>query len=86
MTSIEEDIDLHSMIIGEAPPKLPDLLQAAVRAGLYRAWIVHVKRSDSLPREVGRCSSKHPLVVTFHILVKRYNGATEATRLQLSER
>jgi DNA mismatch repair protein MutS2 len=84
MVSFEEEIGLHRMTLSDSPPKLHDFLQAAFRAGLYRVWVVHVKGSGPMRLEVGCYSSKHPLV-TFHRLVKRYNGAIGATRVQLGE-
>jgi len=74
MISIEEEIDLPRMTIGEAPPNLHDFLQAAFRAGLYLVWVMHVKESSPLRREVRHYSSKRPLVA-FHRLANRYNGA-----------
>ena len=84
MVLFEEEIGLHRMTLGDSPPKLHDFLQTAFRAGLYRVGIVHVKGSGPMRLEVGRYSSKHPLV-TFHRLAKRYNGAIGATQVQLSE-
>ena len=84
MISLEEEIGLHRMPIGDSPSKLHDLLQASFRAGLYPVWVVHIERSDSLPWEVRRCSAKHSLV-KFHRLANRHNGPIGATRVQFSE-
>ena len=53
MVSFEEEIGLHRMTLGDYPPKLHDFLQAALRAGLYRGWVVHVKGPGPLRLEGG---------------------------------
>lgn len=84
MIPIREEIDLHSLTVDEALPKIDDFLYAAFQGGLYRVWVIHGKGSGVLRKEVGLYLSQHPLVKS-HRPADRYHGGIGATEVELSE-
>ena len=84
MKPIDEELDLHSLTVDEAIPKLDQFLNAAFRAGLYRVRIVHGKGTGVLRQEVRRYLSGHPLVKSYDS-ADRYHGGAGATQVELSE-
>jgi len=81
---VEEELDLHSLTVEEALPKLDELLYAAYQSGLYRVWVVHGKGTGILRREVGRHLANHPLVKSYGPADPSHGGIG-ATRVDLRE-
>ena len=79
-----EEIDLHSLTVDEAIPKLDGFLHTAFQAGFYRVLVIHGKGSGILRREVRRYLATHPLVRS-HRPADRYHGGRGATQVELSE-
>ena len=84
MRPIEDEIDLHSMTVDEALPRVDEFLHAAYQAGLYRVWVVHGKGTGVLRREVKRCLRKHPLVISYRSAESNSGGAG-ATEVELRD-
>ena len=77
------ELDLHSLTVDEAIPKIDQFLHDAFRAGLYRVRIIHGKGSGVLRQEVGRYLSGHPLVKSY-CQADRFHGGLGATEVELS--
>ncbi len=77
------ELDLHSLTVDEAIPRVDQFLHDAFRAGLHRVWIIHGKGSGVLRQEVGRYLSGHPLVQR-HGQADQYHGGFGATEVELS--
>jgi len=84
MKPLDEELDLHSLTVDEAIPKLDRFLNVAFQAGLYRVRIVHGKGTGVLRQEVRRYLSGHPLVKSYGP-ADRYHGGAGATQVELSE-
>jgi DNA-nicking Smr family endonuclease len=85
MKTIEEELDLHSLTVEEALPRLDEYLYAAYQAGLFQVRVVHGKGTGVLRVEVGRYLANHPLVHS-HTPADRYHGGIGATQVKLQER
>ena len=85
MRVVEEELDLHSLTVEEALPRLDEYLYAAYQAGLFQVRVVHGKGTGILRVEVGRYLSGHPLVRS-HAPADRYHGGIGATQVELKER
>jgi DNA-nicking Smr family endonuclease len=85
MKAIAEELDLHSLTVEEALPRLDEYLYAAYQAGLFQVRIVHGKGTGVLRLEVGRYLANHPLVRS-HAPADRYHGGIGATQVELRER
>jgi len=81
---VEEELDLHSLTVEEALPRLDELLYAAYQSGLYRVWVVHGKGTGILRREVGRHLANHPLVKSYGP-ADTSHGGIGATQVELRE-
>ena len=84
MSPVEEELDLHSLTVEEALPRLDEFLYAAYQAGLYRVWVVHGKGAGILRREVSRYLANHPLVKSF-APADTSRGGIGATQVDLRE-
>ena len=84
MRPVGEELDLHSLTVDEALPKLDEFLHAAFQAGLYRIWVVHGKGTGVLRCAVVHYLSSHPLVKS-HSRADRYHGGIGVTQVELSE-
>jgi len=84
MSPVEKELDLHSLTVEEALPRLDELLYAAYQAGLYRVWVVHGKGAGILRREVSRHLANHPLVKSF-APADPSRGGSGATQVDLRE-
>jgi DNA-nicking Smr family endonuclease len=82
MKTIEEELDLHSLTVEEALPRLDEYLYAAYQAGLFQVRVVHGKGTGVLRLEVGRYLASHPLVRS-HAPADRYHGGIGATQVEL---
>ena len=81
---VEKELDLHSLTVEEALPRLDELLYAAYQAGLFRVWVVHGKGAGILRREVSRHLANHPLVKSFGP-ADTSRGGIGATQVELRE-
>ena len=79
-----DEIDLHSLTVDEAIPKLEEFLYKAYQAGRFRVWVVHGKGTGILRQEMRRYLSKHPLVRA-HRSADPQRGGAGATQVELSD-
>ena len=79
-----DEIDLHSLTVDEAIPKLEEFLYRAYQAGHFRVWVVHGKGTGVLRQEMRRYLSKHPLVRAQRPADPQRGGAG-ATQVELSD-
>lgn len=80
-----DELDLHSLTVEEAIPKLDQFLYDSFQLGLNRIWIVHGKGTGVLRREVSRYLSTHTLVKSF-ASADNSRGGIGATQVDFSER
>jgi len=78
------ELDLHSLTVEEAIPKVEVFLYKAFQAGHYRVWVVHGKGSGVLRQEIRRYLSKHSLVRSQRPADPQHGGAG-ATQVELSD-
>ena len=78
------ELDLHSLTVEEAIPRLEHFLYTSFQSGLGCVWIIHGKGSGILRREVGRYLDGHPLVKSFRP-ADRSRGGMGATEVELSD-
>ena len=79
-----DEIDLHSLTVDEAIPKLEEFLYKAYQAGHFRVWVVHGKGTGVLRQEMRRYLSKHPLVRA-HRPADSQRGSAGATQVELRD-
>ena len=85
MIYISDELDLHSLTVEEAIPKLEQFLYQAFQYGHNRVWIIHGKGMGILRREVSRYLSNHTLVKSF-CPAENSRGGTGATKVILSDK
>jgi DNA mismatch repair protein MutS2 len=79
------ELDLHSLRVDEALPKIDEFLNYTYCAGLHYVRIVHGKGTGVLRQEVSRYLANHPLVKSFHA-ADRFNGSIGATEVVLIDK
>ncbi len=79
------ELDLHSLTLDEALPRLGKYLNDAFMAGLYQVTIIHGKGTGTLRRMVRDYLAGHPLVKSYR-LGGRGEGGPGVTVVELASR
>jgi len=82
--TVGDEVDLHSLTVDEAIPKLEEFLYRAYQAGHFRVWVVHGKGTGILRQEMRRYLSKHALVRAYRPADSQRGGAG-ATQVELRD-
>jgi DNA mismatch repair protein MutS2 len=77
-------LDLHSLTVGEAIPKVDDFLNEMYCSGIHFCYIIHGKGTGVLKQEVSRYLSNHPLVKSYQ-QADRFSGGYGATEVTLKD-
>ena len=82
--TVGDEVDLHSLTVDEAIPKLEEFLYRAYQAGHFRVWVAHGKGTGILRQEMRRYLSKHALVRA-HRPADPQRGGAGATQVELRD-